>query len=253
MNKVEKNWEHFGETNPYFAVISQEKFKANNLDENLLDEFFASGEAHVERIWTEIESHFINDFKPARALDFGCGVGRLTLPIAKRAGVATGVDISQKMLEEAERNARRFDLSNLEFIKGDETLSKIKGKYDFIHSFIVFQHIKPKIGERIFERLVESLDENGIGVLHLTYADTQTSASQKKRARLYRDFPVAYKIRNTILRRADEAPFPMYLYDLNRIIAILQRNDCHRCAARFSYHGIEGVVLFFQKGKQILY
>jgi hypothetical protein len=45
----------------------------------------------------------------------------------------------------------------------------------------------------------------------------------------------------------------MYLYDLNRLLLVLQENDCHNCRIRFSQHGAEGALLFFQKKKDILY
>ena len=63
---VEKDevWEHYGEENPYYGVFTIDKFKDENLNEAAKDEFFQSGEAHIERIWNEIEDAFIRDFKP---------------------------------------------------------------------------------------------------------------------------------------------------------------------------------------------
>lgn len=252
MDKIEKKWEYFGETNPYFAVSTFDKFKSENLDDTALVNFFESGEEYTKRIWQEIENNLQTDFRPRKALDFGCGVGRITLPIARRCESVVGVDISENMLKEARRNSERFSLENVDFVKGDDDLTKVSGEFDFIHSFIVFQHIKPKTGEAIFKKFVEMLADGGIGVLHFTYSNNQSSLTQKIRFSIYRDFSWTYKLRNFV-RNRNEYLIPMYLYDLNRLLLILQENDCHKCQIRFSQHGAEGALLFFQKRKETLY
>lgn len=253
MDKIEKKWEYFGETNPYFAVLTHDKFKSVNIDAAALNDFFESGAEYVERIWREIEENFQTEFTPRRAIDFGCGVGRITLPIAARCETAVGVDISENMLREARRNSEKYNSNNVSFVKGDNQLSEVGGEFDFVHSFIVFQHIEPQIGEAIFKKLVGMLADGGIGVVHFTYFDNQSSRAQKIRFRIYRDFSWTYKLRNLARRKPDDYLIPMYLYDLNRLLLILQENDCHKCHIRFSYHGAEGALLFFQKRKEVLY
>lgn len=246
MDKIERQWDYFGEENPYFAVSTFNKFHSENLTEGALKEFFDSGNEYVERIWGEIENIFSKDFTPRRSLDFGCGVGRLAIPIAKRSVSAVGVDISQKMLDEAAKNAQITDTKNIEWIKGDNELSKVTGKFDFVHSFIVIQHINPKIGESIFERLIDLLEEGGIGALHLTYNHPGKKTSVL-RFKLYRKFPFIYSLRNILLKQRKEPLIPVFTYNLNSIFNILQNNNCHNCTIRFSEHGHEGIIIFFQK------
>lgn len=253
MGRIEKKWEHLGESNPYFTVIPYEKYKSENLNETLLEEFFEGGEIHITRIWNKISEHFGRDFNPRAALDFGCGVGRLALPLAKRCETVLGVDISEKMLEEARRNAHLFGLSNLKFAAVNDFFEKKEGGFDFVHSFIVFQHVKPKTGEKIFKKLIELLNEGGIGALHFTYAEKFSSGFEKLRSNLYRDVPKTFKLRNLLAGKSDENPLPMYVYDLNRLAGILQENDCHECYFEFSDHGIKGVNLFFRKKAKKLY
>ena len=253
MSKTERTWEHFGKTNPYFAVSTFDKFKNEHLDESALREFFDSGEAFIERVWKEIETNFETDFLPQKALDFGCGVGRLTLAMAKRCGQVTGIDISEKMLELARNNVDRMNLENVNFVKSEVDCAKDIGEFDFIQSFIVLQHIKPKIGEAIFFKIVKMLAQNGIGVVHFTYSNLKSSLAQKIRVKLYRDFPLTYKLRNFILKKENNPFMPIYLYDVNRLLNILQENGCHKCLIRFSQHGAEGAILFFQKHEEILY
>ena len=63
MDKFQKQWEELGEFDAYYGVLTEDKFKADNLDENVLDDFFRTGEEHVQKVWDEIETHFIKDFK----------------------------------------------------------------------------------------------------------------------------------------------------------------------------------------------
>lgn len=253
MNDNESVWEYFGENDPYFGVNTIAEMRSDNLDENALGVFFKSGEDYVARIWDEIEGNFIPGFRPERALDFGCGVARITLPIAKRSKEAVGVDISTGMLALAQKNAAEFGIDNATFIKGDDDLSKVHGKFDLVHSFVVFQHIYPKKGEHIFKRLVEMLEVGGIGVLHVEYANTVSTTAQKIRFWAYRDLPLVYKIRSLLMGKRKEPLIPMYLYDLNRLMLILQTHGCHKVQVRFSKHGVEGAVLIFKKEEADLY
>jgi SAM-dependent methyltransferase len=245
-------WEHFGEHSPYYSVATLRQFREENLNEEHLDEFFRSGEEYVEVIWKEIETNFGAGFKPGRALDFGCGVGRLTLPLARKCGRITGVDVSSTMILEAEKNAAAKKAENVEFRKVEEDLADLAGEYDLVHSFIVIQHIAPRIGYPIFEKLVAALNPGGIGVLQVTYDNPFPLIRQYTR-NLYQRFPTAYRLRNLILRKEAEPLLPMYLYDLNRLFGILHRHGCHKSTVLFTDHGFRGVIIIFQKtGERLL-
>lgn len=250
MANTKNEWEYFGETDPYYAVSTFDKFRKENLSESAKDEFFQSGEEHIQKIWEEIESHFTKEFNPQNALDFGCGVGRLVVPLAKRAGEVSGIDVSRSMLKEAVENCQNRKIENVEFLLTDEFLTRSQKKYDLIHSFIVFQHINPLEGEKILKKMVESLAEDGIGVIHLTYS---TSNPNFWRFRLYRDYPFINRLKNIVRGNKNEPVMPMYLYNLNKIFTLLQENDCHKCLLRFSFHGMNGVVIFFQKKAGLVY
>jgi trans-aconitate methyltransferase len=65
-----------------------------------LEDFLQTGEqdiAHVMRVIEESGTVLNRGI----AIDFGCGVGRLTQPLASRFALAIGIDISPTMIEAA--------------------------------------------------------------------------------------------------------------------------------------------------------
>jgi SAM-dependent methyltransferase len=252
MANIKDKWEFYGENDPYFAVSTFDKFKRENLTEELKDEFFQSGETHFDKVWLDVKNYLFHDFQPQKALDFGCGVGRLVVPLASRCKEVVGIDISAKMLAEAESNCRNRNLNNTKFYQTDDFFRNNSEKFDFIHSFIVFQHINPILGEKIIGDLIDRLEVGGIGVIHFTYFNQGSSFNWLK-FRIYRDYPVINTIKNLVKKTKKEPFIPMYLYDVNKVLAILQSKNCHNCLVKYSNHGFYGAVLFFRKMEEITY
>src|SRR5436305_6478657 len=148
MLSTDKAWEKFGRDDPYFGVLADQRFRAENIGENR-DEFFASGRWSVARIIETYERHFGN-LPRESALDHGCGVGRLTLPLARQFAAVVGLDVSPSMLAQARSNADGAGVSNIEFVLADDRLSNAPGEFDFVNSYMVLQHIRVRRGIRIF-------------------------------------------------------------------------------------------------------
>ena len=141
---TDADWEAIGRTQPYFGVLTDPRFRTENLDEQARAEFFASGEAEIQ-LQLAIQRHRFGPFAPRSALDFGCGVGRLTRALAGVTGHAIGVDVSASMLAEARKDAppdTRFQ----------QTLPD--QPVDWIVSIIVFQHIPPAQGYGLLRDLL---------------------------------------------------------------------------------------------------
>ena len=252
MDKIKKDWDRWGENDPYYAVSTFDKFRKDNLTESNKEDFFQTGYEHIHKLWNEIENNFVKDFKPQKGLDFGCGVGRLVVPLAEKCVEILGVDISELMLKEAALNCEKRKINNVKFLQTDDFLSRTEDKFDFIHSFIVFQHINPLIGEKILKKIVESVAVNGIGVLHFVYANPPDDRNFW-RFKLYRDYPLLNRLKNLVKGGSKDPLIPMYIYDLNKFFSMLQENDCHKCLVRFSFHGMNGIVVIFQKKNNLDY
>ena len=98
--------------------------------------FDAHAEHYDENIFTkntlaEVE-FFLGLFplaKGARILDVGCGTGRHSIELAKRGYKATGLDLSNGMLDVARKKARDAGVE-VEFIQRDATSFQVSQPYD---------------------------------------------------------------------------------------------------------------------------
>src|SRR5690348_10328821 len=136
-NTAEQHWQKLGTTNSYYGVLSDPKFLDENLNEQSREEFFQSGERHVNHVIDVIRTRLRNDFQLARVLDFGCGVGRLLVPFARRAQTVVGIDVSPGMLVQAANNCNEHGLKSVELLRADELTRLKPNSFDLVHSYIV--------------------------------------------------------------------------------------------------------------------
>ena len=98
LKDVQKTYEAYGKEDPLYAVLSRKDAKDNKWD---ADEFFATGRDEIADAMRHLASLGVKVNK-GRAMDFGCGVGRLTQALCEEFSEAVGVDISYSMIENAE-------------------------------------------------------------------------------------------------------------------------------------------------------
>lgn len=157
-NKLKKTWENLGESNALWAVLSDNK-NWNN------DEFFKTGYTEIDKIFKEVKR--LNIIIPInKALDFGCGVGRITQALGKKFNTVIGVDISETMIKQA-NVYNKFD--NIEFILNEkEDLSLFNdNEFDFIYSNIVLQHMDNKYSKNYIKEFIRIISKKGLIVFQI--------------------------------------------------------------------------------------
>jgi SAM-dependent methyltransferase len=233
----DRTWRPFGRSDPYFAVLTHEAYRRENLDEDARARFFASGEEHMAWVMDAARRMAGERFRPRRVLDFGCGVGRVLIPLARGADRAVGVDVSPEMLTEARANVSREGLGGVEMVPSDDTLSAVTGEFDLVHAFITFQHIPPRRGERIAAALLARLAPGGVAALHFTYG-RNAPTWRKGVNRLRRQLPGVNAIVNLVQGRAVGEPFmPMFEYRLERLAELYRARGCDEVTALLTDHG----------------
>jgi SAM-dependent methyltransferase len=134
-------------------------------DGEALDRIFAVGEKQLERLAKEIELRTRCSLESRTALDFGCGRGRIAIPLAARCAHVYGLDVRPGILAQADRNAKLQRVENVEWLDAAR-LSELKGRYDAVVSLFVFQHIPSREGERILATLLDGMRPGGVGAIH---------------------------------------------------------------------------------------
>jgi SAM-dependent methyltransferase len=213
---TDKQWNAWGEKNPYLGVLGVESSRMDQKDVEAA--FFKSGEAHVGSVVATIERHFPNALRSDAALDFGCGVGRLVLPLSRRFHRVTGVDISPAMIELAK--ARVALNPNVDFVQHVSQIESMR-RYDLVHSYIVLQHIRPEQGYPIIASLVDRVAQGGFFALHLTVGDLRP-ARRRLNALRYRLRPLHWAYNLARKRPWDEPITEMNRYDLAQLITLLR-------------------------------
>ncbi len=76
-----------------------------------------------------------------RALEIGCGPGRLMKPLSRHFGEIHGVDVSDEMIGIARRRLRDVPHAHVHATNGASLAQFADESFDFVYSYAVFQHI----------------------------------------------------------------------------------------------------------------
>ena len=139
---VQSDWEDLGTLDPMWAVLSEPQKRYGQWNEK---DFYATGNTFVQAVLTEAEA-CTTSLERGSALDFGCGLGRLTFALSEKFSNVTGVDVSTTMLEKADAYRQTNGIKNCKFVHNNEpSLSSFENNsFDFICTYIVLQHIPDK-------------------------------------------------------------------------------------------------------------
>jgi SAM-dependent methyltransferase len=123
------------------------------------DDFFQSGERDAARILAFAENFLTGT---TTALEIGCGVGRLTIPMSAKFAEITAVDVAPTMLEKLTKNCAARQIRNVHAFLADEPWEQ-DHRTDFGYSRIVFQHIEAwSVIADYFRRIAIALKAGGL-------------------------------------------------------------------------------------------
>lgn len=212
----------FAAREPYFAVLTAAKFLKANLTPQHEREFFAGGEELVDWIFHVIGQRIAPRFSPMSTLEYGCGVGRVALPLATRPGAVTAVDRSPAMLATATREAERRGISHIEFVS-PSVLFGTPRTFDLVTCVHLLQRLPTSEGLALIRALMARTASGGIAVFHLPF---RTTASPFVRALRWAREHVG--VVNGLANQIKGTPFgdpliPAHTYDLDEVLAILDQ------------------------------
>jgi hypothetical protein len=162
------------------------------------------------------------------------------------------------MLQRARERCESLKVSNVQLVQGDDQLSRVTNSFDLVHSYIVFQHIAPERVYAITDRLLQSLNYGGVGILHFVYSKEVQSNHPTLRAVAEKlgVYEVLSAVRAKLQPQNQSRPdaiaggleMQMNSCDLNVVFRKLQSAGIRRMHVEYTDHGgFFGVVLFFMK------
>lgn len=161
---LQDNWEGFARTDPLVAICGDPARIGRRWDP---ETFFATGETEIGIVLDHVAALGLAVDFSGTALDFGCGVGRLTQALARRFAAVDGIDIAPTMIALAHDYNRYPETCRYAVNAGESLASFEDGAFAFIYSSIVLQHVPPLLAERYLAEFARVLAPNGVLVFQL--------------------------------------------------------------------------------------
>lgn len=134
-DRMRQDWDRRAREDAHYYVA----FGRHNQDDA---EFFATAYEVVYGLEYELKRFGpARDPRAMRALEIGCGPGRLMKPLARHFGEIHGVDVSPEMVERARAKLADVPHAHVHVSPGAALPMFSSESFDFVYSYAVFQHI----------------------------------------------------------------------------------------------------------------
>jgi 2-polyprenyl-3-methyl-5-hydroxy-6-metoxy-1,4-benzoquinol methylase len=161
----EEFWNALAQDDPLWAILSDPARRGGRWD---LTTFFQTGEREISTLVYQLERLVgASQLQKRRALDFGCGVGRLTQALARHYSTVVGVDIASRMIEHARRLNRHGERVTYVHTTSADLSELAETDFDLIYSDLVLQHIPPIDAVAYLDECVNRLARQGLLVFQL--------------------------------------------------------------------------------------
>jgi SAM-dependent methyltransferase len=179
LERLRSDWDALAKRDPLWAILTDDSKAAGGWD---VREFFETGEIEMATVMEYLGEVECMPDPDGAALDFGCGVGRLTQAMALRFAASVGVDISEEMIRQAEALNQYPQCTYMTSVTeglqfGDESFA-------FVYSNIVLQHMPRRLAMGYLREFVRVLEPGGVLVFGVQDSFVaKDMASRVKRAR----------------------------------------------------------------------
>jgi SAM-dependent methyltransferase len=203
LSEVQQYWDRQAHADPMWAILT-DPAKAGGLWD--ADEFFATGVRDVSSVMEQAAA-WGKPVARRSALDFGCGIGRLSQALADHFDRVYGVDISPKMIELAGSHNRKGARVEYRCNPAGDLAHFADGSLDMIYSWITLQHVRPGYARRYMQEFLRVLAPGGLLLFQ------------------YPSEPISWRSRLGRWRALLSIPRPMYMNGMDRkeVVGLLER------------------------------
>jgi ubiquinone/menaquinone biosynthesis C-methylase UbiE len=160
---LQTNWDQLGRTDPFWAILSVPEKIHGQWDAR---QFFSTGVDEINGVLQYLKGLGVEPVL-GNALDFGCGVGRLTQAMCRHFEHCCGIDIAPSMIDLAGRY-NEFGMRCRYHLNESDALEDFQdNSWHFIYSNLVLQHMKPEYSKRYIREFFRVLSPDGILIFQL--------------------------------------------------------------------------------------
>jgi ubiquinone/menaquinone biosynthesis C-methylase UbiE len=166
LKKLEANWDELGKINPMEAILAQGEKKNKFWDPK---EFFATGEREIDDALETLKASGVV-LKQNKALDFGCGIGRLSQALARHFEAVEGIDIAPTMISLANQYNRFQGKCRYRVHQQDNLALFADNSFNFIYCVLTLQHMQPKYAKAYIREFCRVLAPGGAMIFQIPSA-----------------------------------------------------------------------------------
>ncbi len=156
-------WDEFARYDPLWAILSDPTKAGRQWD---LPRFLETGRREISLLFYQLRALGLAVERTA-ALDFGCGVGRLSQPLAAHFDRVVGVDVSAEMIRLANAINQRPERVRYVCNVRDDLGLFASDEFSFVYSNVVLQHIVPSRALLYLGEMIRVLAPGGLLVFQL--------------------------------------------------------------------------------------
>lgn len=188
IDDVSRTWTKLGGEDPMWAVLTDKGKSGNRWNP---EDFLATGVAEIDAVLARVNELGLQPAR-GRALDFGCGAGRLSHGLAQVGfDQVLGCDISPTMLAKA-REIVPDEACQFVQVTGTDLAAVETDSVDFVYSCRVLQHMPPALAHGYVREFWRVARPGGVVVFQMP---TQPSTSLAGRVLSALPVPVARMLR----------------------------------------------------------
>jgi len=162
LNRVRHQWTTLGERDPLWAILSETGKKCGGWDRAA---FFKTGVDEIDEVLRKVRD--LSPIEFGSAVDFGCGVGRLSQALSLYFERVIGVDIAESMIRNAvELNRFPDRCEYIHNVAADLSVLPDRSA-DLIYSSITLQHVVPALARRYIREFFRVVRPGGLVIFQL--------------------------------------------------------------------------------------
>jgi SAM-dependent methyltransferase len=164
--KVRSQYAKVGPTEPHFAVLVDSPESIDTVDANI-SQFWSTGHAQALDLLQPLERFGLTELTSKTAVEYGCGIGRLSFGLASQFQQLHSYDVSDSQITLAKKASVDAAVLNCQFHLSSGNPFAALEPCDFFYSKNTFQHYPPPLIHQFIRNALRSLKPDGVALFQV--------------------------------------------------------------------------------------